>query len=265
MQNILELIYKTIYKIKKFDLRDYFLLWARTRKKTITHGAEFYTLYVPNSILRYRADTFSTKEPGTLTWIDNFIPHAVFWDVGANVGLYSIYAGRKPGTKIFSMEPSVFNLEYLARNVVANDLQERIVIVPLCISDSVGVGRFNMSSTAWGGALSTFKERFDQNGNDLKLVFTYHSLGISLDNIQEIWNLPAPDYLKIDVDGLEHYILKGGEKVLSVVRSVLVEINDDFPDQALQAKALLNNAGLTLSHKFPLGPPHQFNQIWHRS
>ena len=34
-----------------------------------------------------------TKEPGTIAWIEGFTEDDVFWDVGANVGLYSLYAG----------------------------------------------------------------------------------------------------------------------------------------------------------------------------
>ena len=47
---------------------------------------------MPNWITLYRAESFSEKEPETLAWIDNFDRDSVFWDIGANVGLYSIAA-----------------------------------------------------------------------------------------------------------------------------------------------------------------------------
>ena len=43
-----------------------------------------------------------------------------------------------------------------------------------------------------------------------------------------VYEIPLPDYIKIDVDGIEHYILKGSEKVINNAKSVLIEINDDF-------------------------------------
>ena len=49
-------------------------------------------LYETNSITKYRNDTFFIKEPETLEWINSFEKNENFWDVGANVGLYSIYA-----------------------------------------------------------------------------------------------------------------------------------------------------------------------------
>ena len=53
--------------------------------------------FVPNQLTQYRVDSFFTKEPETLEWIDNFMDNKniIFWDIGANVGLYSIYAAIK--------------------------------------------------------------------------------------------------------------------------------------------------------------------------
>ena len=73
---------------------------------------------VPNNWALSRATTFSSKEPDTLNWIDSFDPDVVFWDVGANIGLYSIYTAlKKKNSTVISFEPSVFNLELLARNI----------------------------------------------------------------------------------------------------------------------------------------------------
>ena len=53
--------------------------------------------FVPNQLLNWRVDTFFTKEPETLEWIDNFEKkeNLTFWDIGANIGLYSIYNSLK--------------------------------------------------------------------------------------------------------------------------------------------------------------------------
>ena len=44
-----------------------------------------------------RAETLFTKEPDMIDWIDSFPEDFVLWDIGANVGIYSIYAGLKGG------------------------------------------------------------------------------------------------------------------------------------------------------------------------
>jgi FkbM family methyltransferase len=99
-----------------------------------------------------------------------FYPYRIL-DIGANVGLYSVYAAKSRNCNVFAFEPSVFNLELLARNIFINDLQLKITIIPIALSDKLGSNIFKMSSTSWGGALSTFGEDFDQNGNKFLDVF----------------------------------------------------------------------------------------------
>ena len=51
--------------------------------------------YMPNSLTRWRAQTLYSKEPGTIKWIDGFKKMKFFWDIGSNVGIYSLYASIK--------------------------------------------------------------------------------------------------------------------------------------------------------------------------
>src|ERR1700735_1862183 len=83
-------------------------------------------------------------------------------------------------------------------------------------------------------------------------------------------DIPRPDYIKMDVDGIEHLVLKGGLPILSGIREASIEINDDFTMQATEAKRWLEEAGLSFKEKrhadqFDLraGPARStFNQIW---
>ncbi len=91
-----------------------------------------------------------------------------------------------------------------------------------------------------------------------------------MDHLGSVLQLPPPDFIKMDVDGIEHFILQGAPVVLSQVKGMLVEINDDFTEQAEQSKKALEYAGLTL-----IGKRHSemfegtkfsnsYNQIWAR-
>lgn len=231
---------------------------VRYKKTTLAFTA-------PNKLIEYRVRTFATKEPETLDWIDQIPIGSVFWDVGANIGLYSCYAAISRQCKVFAFEPSVFNLELLARNISINMLQERICIVPVPLNNNLGPSIFNMTNTDWGGALSTFGQDYDQNGNSIAKIFTYQTLGLSMEQAIDLLKIEQPKYLKIDVDGIEHLILRGGEKVLSMVNSILVEINDNFQDQANESARLLASAGLTLYKKCSLGSSQQYNQWWIRT
>src|SRR5437660_7162357 len=88
---------------------------AMPRTLAVSHGAAKLSFSVPNTLNWFRSATFSTKEPETLTWIDAIPQRSVLWDVGANIGLYSCYAAKVRDCRVFAFEPSVFNLELLAR------------------------------------------------------------------------------------------------------------------------------------------------------
>ena len=235
------------------------------RLKAVNHKQIKMFFYVPNPLNKYRIKTFSTKEPETLAWIDSFESDAVFWDVGANIGLYSIYAAKAKSAQVFAFEPSVFNLEFLAKNIHENQLQQKIVIFPLALSNTTGYNLFKMNNPVWGGALSAFGVDFNQYGENFNTSFEYSILGLDADKAMNIFDLPSPDYLKIDVDGIEHIILEGATQLLRTVKSVLIEIDDSFVKQRKQSEEYLLDAGLILSKKHNLlEGGTQYNQIWIR-
>ncbi len=237
----------------------------------VTHNKCSLRLSIPNSVCYFRANTFANKEPETLDWIDSMPKDSVLWDVGANVGLYSVYAAMKRNCTVFSFEPSVFNLEFLARNIFENNLVNKIVIVPLALSDKLSISNFNMGTTDWGGALSTFDQSYGYDGKDMSAVFKYNTIGLSMTDAVNKLKIPTPDYIKIDVDGIEHLILSGGGEVLANIKGILIEVNDDFETQRDIVSELLTNSGLTLNEKVHSEMVEEddefnsiFNQIWSR-
>lgn len=249
---------------------DWIVAAATTRMELVRHRNVALKFVVPNRLNHFRVQSFSTKEPETLQWIDN-IPHgAVVWDVGANVGLYSCYAAAARGCRVFAFEPSVFNLELLARNVFVNDLTGQVTLVPLPLSNELAVNRLRMSSMEWGGALSTFGQDYGHDGKALQNVFEFGTIGITMVDAVTRLGIAQPDYLKIDVDGIEHLILQGGAAILARVHGVLIEINDEFREQALECARSLQAAGLVQVAKghseLVKGEfAATFNQIWVRA
>lgn len=240
------------------------LITARMLKLiTVTHKSQMMKFVDANHLCRYRAESFSTKEPDTLEWIETIPEGSVLWDVGANVGLYSIYAALQSKCKVFAFEPSVFNLEILAKNIYVNQLQDLITIVPIALTDKLGVSLFRMTSTDWGGALSTFDKTFGQKGEKLKAIFEYRTMGITMNDAICRFGIPRPNFIKLDVDGIEHLILKDSYDAVKYVDSILVEIDYDFEEQAEQSAHFLVAAGFTLYRKRHM-VGRQFNQWWHR-
>ena len=63
-----------------------------TNKIVCNNEISFFT---PNELIKWRVDTILDKEPETIQWIDEFEDNSIFWDIGSNIGLYSIYAALK--------------------------------------------------------------------------------------------------------------------------------------------------------------------------
>lgn len=253
----------------KFLLRE-MLGRAMSETTLVRHDGLDIRFSTPSILTKYRALTFSSKEPETLEWIDGFVRGSTFWDVGANIGIYSCYASLSKKCDTVSFEPSVFNLEILARNIALNNLGDSVSIVPFALSDNNGLNGMKFTSTEWGGALSAFGVDFGQDGKEIQSEFFYRTAGMSADSVMVALSLNAPRYMKIDVDGIEHLILSGAQKTLQGIESILIEINDNFYEQASKAQDLLCSNGFSLVEKRQ-GPgissssrSQPFNQIWSR-
>ena len=211
--------------------------------------------FVPNQLLEWRVDTYFSKEPETLEWIDSFQEkeNMIFWDIGANIGLYSIYNSLKhPKSTTIAFEPSSSNLRVLTRNISINNLEKNIKVVPTPLTNKKNIfqemkeGRF-----VEGGALNSFGEKFDFEGKEFKPTMKYNLLGTTINYFLENSILDIPDYIKIDVDGIEHLILEGGDKFLNnkKVKSLSIEINENFKEQYDKVLNLMNKYEFKLLHK----------------
>jgi FkbM family methyltransferase len=273
LNNFLKLTIQYILKfyLTRRILNKVFHILFSDIKKTVKYNDISLIFHNLNEMTNARIMTFSTKEPETLEWIDTFEENSVLWDIGANIGLYSIYAGKKKNCKVIAFEPSVFNLELLARNVFTNQLTNQIYIFPLPLSDSVKQSSLSQSMTDWGGSQSTFEKEYDFEGKKMKNGFEYPTIGVDGDFAFLKLGLPQPNYIKIDVDGIEHIILKGMKKILLNVQSVLVEINDDFKEQKVISENLLSEHGFKLFSKRHSEMfsgtimSNVYNQIWKKN
>ena len=108
----------------------------------------------PTQLLQWRANSALSKEPDTVEWIDCFKSDEVFWDVGANVGIFSLYAARRRGVRVLAFEPSADNYMVLCRNVEMNVLGEYITPYCIAIAGKTELGVLNLASLEMGGALN---------------------------------------------------------------------------------------------------------------
>ena len=116
----------------------------------------------------WRARTSLTKEPETLEWINTFEDADVLWDIGANVGVYSLYAALRRLT-VLAFEPSSANSYVLSRNVEINKMDDRVSTFCLAFNNMTKWDLLYMSDTQFGGALSSFSHPVDIHGKSLKV------------------------------------------------------------------------------------------------
>ena len=211
--------------------------------------------FSPNYITNLLVDHFFTKEPETLEWIDCFKNEnkVIFWDIGANIGIYSIYAAIKhPNILVVSFEPSTSNLRLLSRNISINGLEERIIINQFPLSNVENKYLlFKEEKFVEGVACHTWGEDFNFEGKTLNPNNNYKIYGTTIDYILDNKILTLPDYIKIDVDGIEHLILKGASKYLldTHLKSLSIEINENFKEQMETVFKIMKESNFKLKYK----------------
>lgn len=199
-----------LYKLLNNSLKQNF-------KKVFIKGKKLEFLVI-NSLTKSRYQTFFSKEPETLNFINNFRRNSIFWDIGANIGLYSCYAAKISNSKVYAFEPSYFNLEVLVRNIYKNKLENKITVMPICLNSRIEESFFNLSDVSYGSALSTF-------GSKTKSIFKYKSISMSIDFMIKKNLICVPDYVKLDVDGNELEILEGFKCYIKKIKSIILEID----------------------------------------
>ena len=269
LSSILIFLIKFIFSpIKLIFKRDIFLyIYNNIRKNysEIIFANRKIKIFTPNIILKWRANTFFTKEPFTLNWIDKFkSKEIIFFDIGSNIGLYSIYAAIKhKNIKVYSFEPSFLNLYSLSKNIFINQLSKKIFIISNpAFEKKYGISNFYDTSDFEGAALSNFDSCQDQDGKKLiKIENSYNVLGFNLDYLIDNKIIKFPNYVKIDVDGNEHLILEGFKKNIKnkKLKEIMIEVNPKHKKQFNSVFRILKKYGFKLNKDFLLDPENKEN------
>jgi FkbM family methyltransferase len=172
------------------------------------------------------------------------------FDIGANVGIYSCYYALESGGESYAFEPSVLNLELLAKNINLNALEDKVKIVANPLDEKSSFATFQLSSNEHAGSSSTFRTGMTGDGSEIRSVLSYTTLGLSINQLFEFGLLTQkPTLIKIDVDGTEDLILRGATYVLEdpKLKSVLVEVNEKLTTQCSNISKLMQNSGFKVS------------------
>lgn len=183
------------------------------------------TVLCNSPIEKLRCETFWVKEPETLEWIKGFDSDRVFIDVGANIGLYSLFAASlHRRMKIYAVEPLEANYQSLKMNIHLNGF-DLVFPLQLAVSDIEGEVPFHILSDDAGASGSQILEPVAESGESFKAIEKKMVHCVTVDSFCRRFNIQC-GYLKIDIDGREWQVLLGAQKSLETsVKSVLLELN----------------------------------------
>ncbi|MEM6381582.1 MAG: FkbM family methyltransferase [Pseudomonadota bacterium] len=154
-------------------------------------------------------------------------PGDVFLDVGANIGIFTVYAGYRVGTtgKVFAVEPHLPTSVETLKNVAANNLGGVVSVLAVALAKQEGIAPFRYRRWSEGASGSQIGVQGGENiqapvGEELKSVF-------SIDTLVERGIVSPPALIKIDTDGVDMLIAEGMTELLKCAhrpRSILIEV-----------------------------------------
>lgn len=156
-----------------------------------------------------------TTEPAMQTAIKELLqPGMTFYDIGANVGFFSVIAAQLSKGVVVCFEPLAENVEHIKHNAALNHLSN-IVIQSEALGCEDGDAIFNVSAVNSWGKLATV-------GSPAQKVQEITVPLGRLDTIIRESNLPQPGLIKIDVEGAEVDVLVGATETLMSSRPILL-------------------------------------------
>ena len=202
--------------------------------------------YCPNQICKWRVNTLFKKEPSTIEWLNSIQKGEHLLDVGANVGMYSIYAALVRRCTVTSFEPESQNFAILCKNIFLNDAEAQITPFPIAFSDSEKISKLYLSRFDWdgGGSCHTAGEEIGFDLSPRKSTFTQGIFTTTIDNCIANNLIPFPNFIKIDVDGLEHKVIEGAINTIKnpKLKSICIEINMNLKEH-IETCNILNKYG----------------------
>lgn len=179
------------------------------------------------------------KEPWTTAFIDSCPSGSTFWDIGACVGSYALIAAHRKLTTV-AIEPHANSFAAMFRNLAMNGLLDWCLLVNACLGEStrydwlhITDSRQGVASHTLGGTRKTTYQRV------VVPVWRWDDLAPRLPLLPD-----RPWYAKVDVDGHELEVLRGGAGVLERLSGAIVEMHDGAEEQITE---LLVAAGLRLA------------------
>ena len=247
--------------LNDIPLRSQVEIHAATKPQRLDYEHSDIYLRVTTKAEMFRVSACA-KEPFTIEWIHSRLKAGdVLFDIGANVGAYSLVAAKKPGggARVYAFEASYINVATLCANIALNDLAGQVTAVPVALSATTAMNVFNLRDLDSGAARHGLGEQMPEAGH---MAFQQPVMAYRLDDFIEQFDLPVPNHIKLDVDGGELDVLDGASRTLScpTLQSMLVEVAVASSAAVTQA---IERHGLPLAQRFTVTNRSGEQAIWY--
>jgi len=211
-----------------------FVLWIGIPLSVVSKVDRFTIKFIATSYLEYhlRAKQGYKREPITVHWIIDVIGiDDTVYDVGANVGTYSLLIGKRAeagsGT-VLAFEPEASNFSSLNKNIILNGLQDKVVPYAVAFGNTRRVTSFFLSSTTPGSSCHSI-DGSESEGKPFTAKHTQGAYVVTIDDFVAESGVPFPNHIKIDVDGAEGGIVAGMKNTLADIRlqTIMIEITEE--------------------------------------
>ncbi len=175
----------------------------------------------PDAALSYWRLDLSKVSKGLFEFAEEFVkPGDTVWDVGACVGLFSFAAAGMAGASghVVAVEPDTFSVSLLRRSALAlPDGMAKVHILPVAVGSSLQVVSFEIASR---GRSANFVSSATGSASTGGVRETQEGMAVTMDWL--LTQVPAPDIVKIDVEGRELDALKSASTLLAKVRPIVL-------------------------------------------
>lgn len=144
----------------------------------------------------------------------------VVLDVGANIGVFSLYASDKKASHVYSFEPDEANFNYLSKNVCNNNFKDKITIFNFGLANSTGNRYLKIANIPGGHQM--LRDGEDFSDKDESISTKTFSDFVNENGVNHI------DFVKMDCEGAEGEILESLTKEhFDMIQKFAVEFHDN--------------------------------------
>jgi FkbM family methyltransferase len=210
-------------------------------------------LLASNGRLKWRAETMLSEEPGIINWIDNSMDaNTVFLDLGANIGLYSLYSLKRGVQQAYCCELDYLNLSLLYKHLVRNKVVKKALIIPFAASSSITTGDVFFRDLSEGDALQSINRPSPFSTNIGEYAHSSTQILYPLDVLFDTLKLVKPTHIKIDVDGNEIDALQGMRNMIKHCKEIYMEYSNEIDSESRYCQKILFEAGFVEKTRIPI-------------